>query len=137
MKIFTMFAAAAVVAVLAGCASVETAGKLSLNGQKLTLSNQVQDVAHINGSNWGIYFLKWGLFSGSTEEIGSIAVLQDTVRLDKTVAMVTAKSKAIGGQRTVDMQSRVSSFMLPLPIPFLFYFRQVEVSANSVKAMKR
>ncbi len=133
MKILKAMAVMAVVVVLAGCASVQTASKADLNGRKLTMDNKAQDVAHINGNNWGFYFLKWGLISGSTENLGDMTFMKDTVRVDKVVDIVTNKSKSLGAKETVDLQSTCTSIMLPFPIPFLFFIKEVQVSGNAVK----
>ena len=62
--------------------------------------------------------------------------MKDTVRVDKVVNIVTEKSKDMGGKEAVDMQSGCSSMMIPIPFPFLFYIKEVSVSANSVKPVK-
>ena len=106
--------AIAAACVFAGCAGMQTASKL--NDQKLTTGNG-QDVVHINGSNWGFYLLSIPILSGSTEKPGNMVWNKDTVKLEPVV----------------DMDSHIGSMMFPLPFPFLFYFKDVQVSANVIK----
>jgi hypothetical protein len=127
MKVLKALAVMAVVVILAGCASVKTAGKADFNGRKLTMGKGVKDIAHINGDNWGLYFLWFPLITGSTEPVGEIVFLKDTVKLDKVVDIVTAKSKELGAKEIVDLQSNLSSF------GFLFKIKDVQVSGNAVK----
>ena len=136
MKILKALVVMAGVGMLAGCASIQTASVSDFNGQKLTIDKTKKDVAHVNGSNWGLYFLKWGLITGSTDTVGDVAFMKDTVRVDKVVNIVTEKSKDMGGKEAVDMQSGCSSMMIPIPFPFLFYIKEVSVSVNSVKPVK-
>ncbi len=120
----------AVGALAAGCASVDVAQKL--NGQQLTQSGT--SIAHLNGSNWGIYWLKIiPIFTGSTDHPGQQLAFKDTVRLDTVVDMTTASSKALGATKTTDLQSHETSVLVfPLP-PFLFWYKAVEVSGNAIK----
>ena len=133
MKKTMMVTAMAVIAmvVLAGCASIQTAK--NFNGQKIDVDKS-QEVAHINADNWGFYFLWVPLIAGSTDNIGSAEFLgADTVKLDPVVVMLTKKSKTMGATRTVDLVSSVNSMMFPLPFPFLFYIKEVQVSGNAVR----
>ena len=110
-----------------GCASIQTAQKF--NGQKIDL-NAAQEVAHINGDNWGIYCLWIPLFAGSTEKIGSVEFLgADNVKVGPVVDLVTAESKKMGATKTLDIQSSASSSYIP-PV---FFFKEVQVSGNAVK----
>ncbi len=120
------FAVMAVVVALAGCSSINTANKTDLNGQKLTLT-KAQDIKHVHGSSWGLYFLIWPLLTGSTDHVGNIAVLQDTVKVDKVVSMVTAEGKRLGAKNMVDMKSSRGG------AGFIFYINEVQVSANAIK----
>lgn len=112
---------------LAGCASVQTAEKF--NGQKIDL-NGTQEVAHINGGNWGIYCLWIPLFAGSTEKVGSIEFLgNDNVKVGPVVDLVTAKSKEMKATKTLDLVSSTSSMYI-FPV---FFLKEVQVSGNAVK----
>jgi len=119
----------ATAAALTGCASVAT-GK-DLNGQKLTLEKDAPEVAHVNVTNWGIYCLWIPLLSGSTEKPGDIAFMQDTVNVNSLVDLATKESKKMGGKKLVDLTSnRNSVWIFPT---FVLFFREVQVSGNSVK----
>jgi hypothetical protein len=114
---------------VAGCASMQTA--TVLNDQKISAVDT--NVAHINGDNWGVYFLWIPILTGDTSKIGSVAVMKDTVNVSSVVDMVTKKSKEDGGAKTLDLVSSRSSlpvFWFIIPIVSLKF---VEVSANSVK----
>jgi len=127
----TIVAAGLLAAIFSGCASVQVAHKF--NGQKIDGKGS-QPVAHINGSNWGFYFLSVPLIAGSTDKVGEVEFLgKDTVKVAPVVDIVTAKSAKMGATSTLDLQSNTSSFMLPIPFPFLFYINSVEVSGNAVK----
>lgn len=126
------FVAVVSLVILSGCASIQTASQKDLNGEKLTTTTAT-DIAHVNGSTFGIYLLSIPLMTGCTENPGNLVFGKDTVKLGPVVSMVTKKSKDIGATKTVDMTSSCSSLMLPFPIPFLFYIKSVEVSGNAVK----
>lgn len=130
-KVFVMAAAAMMAAVFTGCASMEFTGTKDMNGCKLSPSGTT--VGHITAGNDGLYFLWMPLFTGSTGKVGSLAVGEDTVNVHSVVNMVTKEAKKQGGTNTYDMVSTKSSFMLPIPFPFLFYFKSVQVSTSVVK----
>lgn len=117
---------AMVTVVTTGCASVQTAVKM--NDQKLETTENA-NVAHINGSTWGVYLLWIPILTGSTEKIGSTNFNVDDVKLEPVVNMVTKKSKEMGAVRLTDMQSDVTSRYIP-PV---FFVEEVEVSGNAVK----
>lgn len=119
----------ATAAAFTGCASVAT-GR-DLNGQKLTLDQQAQDVAHVNVTNWGLYCLWIPLLSGSTDKPGDIAFMQDTVNVNSMVDLATKESKKMGGKKLVDLNSSRSSIWI-MPT-FVLFLREVQVSGNSVK----
>ena len=126
MKKIALFLSVAAVALLfAGCASVEAVQTPNLNGQRVSLSGT--PVAHLNAQNWGIYLFSIPLFAGSTENPGSIAVLEDTVNVESMIPMVTAKSRELKASRTLDLASQYSVG------GFIFYTRSINVSANAVK----
>ncbi len=107
MKKIALFLSVAAVALLfAGCASVEAVQNPNLNGQRVSLSGT--PVAHLNAQNWGIYLFSIPLFAGSTENPGSIAVLEDTVNVESMIPMVTAKSRELKASRTLDLASQYS-----------------------------
>jgi len=127
----TMTALAFLATLFVGCASVKTANRF--NAQKIDV-NGSQPVAHINSSNWGLYFLSTPLIAGSTKKVGEIEFMgEDSVQIGPVVDILTAKSKKMGATKTLDLSSDYSSFMIPFPIPFLFYINSVEVSGNAVK----
>jgi len=115
---------------LTGCASVNTG--TSLNGQKLTTDGG-EPVAHINGCNWGIYFLPvFPLLTGDPETPGSgMMGFKDNVTVNDVVDMVTKKSASMGASKTVDLTSDAST-MIVWPMPPLF-LKEVEVSGNAIK----
>jgi len=120
---------------LVGCASVDVATKL--NDLKIT-EGGATPVAHINGYCWGLYFLPYvPLLAGdpsrpvsesAPESGGSVLFLQNSVRLEPVVEMVTRKAKALGATRITDLQSRRGSICL-----VLFWIRSYQVSGNAVK----
>jgi uncharacterized protein YceK len=112
-----------------GCASIQTA--TSLNDQRIT-ADASTPVAHVYGSNWGIYFLLYvPLLTGDTAKHGTIAVGRDTVSVAAAVDMVTRKSKELGVTRTTDIQSSSTSvWIIPLPV---FWYKSVQVSGNATK----
>lgn len=117
----------------AGCASVQIAEKGQLNGQKLS-SSAGEPIAHINAQNWGFYFLKWPLATGSVEKPGTIAFLtEDSVNVPETVRLLTKTAKDLNATSTADIQSNRSSVMIPIPLPFLFYMHSTNVSGNAIK----
>ncbi len=126
-----ILAAGTAIVLLSGCASVQTAK--SLNGQKIDAAGT--PVAHINAKNWGLYLLSIPLISGTTDAgtVGKIGFGKDTVNVASMVDVVTRESKTLGGTKTLDLVSHAGSMMMPLPIPFIFYFTNVEVSGNAVK----
>ncbi len=133
MKKTMLLLSAALTAVLfAGCASVQVTERADLNGQRITSSGAA--VAHINAQNWGFYFLKWPLVTGSVEHPGMTSWFdEDSVNVPKTVALVTAKAKELGATKTEDLQSDRGSVMIPFPFPFLFYMQSTNVSGNAVR----
>lgn len=125
-----VLAAGVAIALLSGCASVQTAK--NLNGQKIDASGS--PVTHINAKNSGYYLLWIPLIAGQTEagSVGKIGFGKNTVNVESMVDVVTRESKTLGGTKTLDLNSNVSSMPM-LPIPFLFNIKSVQVSGNSVK----
>lgn len=114
-----------------GCASVQIAEKDLLNGQKLSSG---EPIAHINAQNWGFYFLKWPLLTGSVEKPGSMAFFsEDSVNVPQTVRLLTKTAQDLKASSTTDIQSSRSSMMIPIPFPFLFYMQSTNVSGNANK----
>lgn len=118
------------IALLSGCASVQTAK--NLNGQKINASDT--PVAHIHAKNSGYYLLWIPLIAGQTEagSVGKIGFCKNTVTVDCMVDVVTRESRSLGGTKTVDLASHVSSMPM-IPIPFIFNIKSVQVSGNAVK----
>lgn len=131
-KVVVVLAAAAVAMLIQGCASTQVADRL--NGQKISNAPKTDNVAHVHGSNWGIYCLNIPLLSGCVDNPGSIVWLKDTVNVPEVTRMVTAKSKELGADSTVDLKSNASSLWI-MPTLVLF-FREVEVSGNATKPGK-
>lgn len=113
----------------AGCASVHTATQL--NDQRIT-TDASTPVAHVHGSNWGIYFLAHApVLAGDTAKHGIIAIAEDTVTVADAVDMVTRKCKELGATKTTDLQSSTTSvWIIPFPI---FWYKSVQVSGNATK----
>ena len=109
------------------CSSVTTG--TNLHDMKLSESNELQTIAHLNGDVWGIYlFGILPLFTGSTATPGSCAVFKDTVRLDNAVSMLSRKAAALEATRVTDLSSATSSTWL-----FLISMKSVQVSGNALK----
>lgn len=122
-------AAVAALALIQGCASTQVAKDKDLSGENINGSGT--NVAHIYGTNWGLYCLSIPLISGSTDKNGTIAWGQDTVNVPSVVKMVTEKAKNLGGTSTLDLQSSTSSFWI-FPT-FVLFIKGVEVSGNAIK----
>lgn len=112
-----------------GCASVQTASNEDLSGQKISAA-PAADVAHINGSNWGVYCLWLPIAAGSTDNPGSTVWFKDTVNVKSVTKMVTGKSKELTGTHTLDLVSSANSMWI-MPV---FFLKDVQVSGNAVKA---
>ena len=108
-----------------GCASVEVVKDQNLSGQKI--ANSGRTLAHIDAQNWGIYLFTIPLFTGSTANPGSIDVFNDTVNVSSLMPVLTAKSKALGATKTLDLASQYSESGL------IFYTRSINISGNAVK----
>jgi len=131
MKIFATAIITATIMLATGCASVQVAKKDLLNGQKLSSG---EPIAHINAQNWGFYFLKWPLVTGSVEKPGTISFFaEDSVNVPQTVRLLTKTAQDLNASSTTDIQSTRSSMMIPIPIPFLFYMQSTNVSGNANK----
>lgn len=130
-KLMLLGVAATAAMVFTGCASLEVSSGNDLSGEKLAPNGQT--LGHITASNSGFYFLNFPLMSGSTANPGSMVFTEDTVNPQSVVKMVTEKAKGMGATGTYDMWSQADSMMIPIPFPFLFYMRSVNVSANAVK----
>ncbi|NLF93514.1 MAG: hypothetical protein GX564_06465 [Oligosphaeraceae bacterium] len=121
----------AITLLVAGCASVQIAEKDLLHGQKLAAG---EPIAHINAQNWGFYFLKWPLLTGSVDNPGSIAFFsEDSVNVPQTVRLLTQTAQDLKATSVTDIQSSRSSLMIPFPFPFLFYMQSTNVSGNAGK----
>jgi len=133
LKHLSMLLALGAAAVFAaGCSSVQKVSGGDLNGQSLTAAGT--SVAHINVSNTGFYFLKYPLITGSSSAPGSVSFFdENSVKVEEATNMLTKESAASGATKTVDIVSTASSAMVPIPIPFLFFFRTVNVSGNAIK----
>ena len=93
-KVFAAAMAVTLSVLFTACSSVTTG--TNLHDMKLSESNDLQTIAHLNGDVWGIYlFGILPLFTGSTATPGSCAVFKDTVRLDNAVSMLSKKAAAL------------------------------------------
>lgn len=120
---------------IAGCASVDCGAEF--NDLKVGAAG-AEPVAHINGHCCGLYFLPFvPLLTGDPskpvpEDIeksgGGVLVLQDSVRVEPVVDMVTRKAKQLGATKVAHLESRRSSTCL-----LLFWFKTCQVSATVVK----
>ena len=126
MKKIMLFASAlAAGLLLSACASVEIVKDKNLSGQKI--ANSGTTLAHVDAQNWGIYLFTIPLLKGSTENPGSIDVLKDTVNVPSLMPVLTAKSKALGASKTLNLASQYSESGL------IFYTRSINISGNAVK----
>ena len=128
-KLMLIAAAVAALVLIQGCASTQVAKDKDLSGQNL--SDHGTNVAHVYGTNWGLYCLSIPLISGNTDNPGSIAWGKDTVNVPSVVKMVTGKAQNLGGTYTLDVKSSTSNFWL-MPT-FVLFIRGVEVSGNAVR----
>ena len=110
---------------MSACASVEVVKDPNLNGQ--AIANSGRTIAHLDAQNWGIYLFTIPLLTGSTENPGSIDVLKDTVNVPSLMPVLTAKSKALGASKTLNLASQYSESGL------IFYTRSINISGNAVK----
>ena len=121
-KIMLLLSIAAVGLFMSACASVEVVKDPNLNGQAIANSGRT-----IDAQNWGIYLFTIPLLTGSTENPGSIDVLKDTVNVPSLMPVLTAKSKALGASKTLNLASQYSESGL------IFYTRSINISGNAVK----
>ncbi|MGN0869596.1 MAG: hypothetical protein ACI4UV_00285 [Victivallales bacterium] len=124
-KIMLLLSIAAVGLFMSACASVEVVKDPNLNGQ--AIANSGKTIAHLDAQNWGIYLFTIPLLTGSTENPGSIDVLKDTVNVPSLMPVLTAKSKALGASKTLNLASQYSESGL------IFYTRSINISGNAVK----
>ena len=114
-------------AMIGGCASVKVAD--DFNNQNI--SDSGKNVAHVYGSNWGLYCLSIPLITGSVDKPGSVAFGKDTVNPKSVVKMVTNKSGELGATKTLDLDTKGSSmWIFPL---FVIFLDEYQVSGNAVK----
>lgn len=90
-------------------------------------------VAHVSGYASGLYLLSIPLIVGSAENPDTITFGEDSVNVTAVTKMVTKKSKELKGSKTIDLVSMTGSTNIPIPIPFIFYWKTATVSGNSVK----
>ena len=124
-KIMLFLSIAAVGLLMSACASVEVVKDPNLSGQGI--ANSGRAIAHIDAQNWGIYLFSIPLLTGSTANPGSIDVFNDTVNVSSLMPVLTAKSKALGATKTLDLASQYSESGL------IFYTRSINISGNAVK----
>lgn len=115
----------ALAATFAGCASIQKTTPAQLNSEAIASSKTT--VAHVNATNWGLYFFMIPIFTGSVEQPGSIALLQDTVTVKDTARYLTSEAKKMGGTAAYGMASRINVW------GWFFNMREVQISANIVR----
>ena len=130
-KLSLLLAMAGAAMLFTGCSTVQTAGADKLNGQVITPSGTT--VAHVSGYSSGLYLLNIPLLVGSTQTPDTIAWNEDSVNVTAVTKMVTKKSQDLKATRTINLVSMTSSQNIPIPIPFIFYWRTATVSGNAVR----
>lgn len=130
-KLSILLALTGAAVLFAGCSTVQTADSKTFNDQSITDSGK--SVAHVSGYASGLYLLWIPLFTGSTEEPGAIMWNEDSCNVTAVTKMVTKKSGQLGSSRTIDLVSTKSSVNIPIPFPYIFYWKTATVSGNSVK----
>ncbi len=130
-KLSLLLALTGAAVLFVGCSTVQTAGVKTFNNQSITTSGT--SVAHVSGYTSGLYLLWIPLLTGSSAEPGAIKWNEDSVNVTAVTKMVTKKSAEMGGTRTIDLVSMTSSANIPVPFPFIFYWKTTTVSGNSVK----
>jgi len=126
-RILVAIAALASVLVFSACASVKVADDFG----NQSISDSGKNVAHVYGTNWGLYCLSIPLITGSTENPGSIVFGQDTVNPKSVVKMVTKKSGDLGANKTLDLDTKGSSVWI-FPT-FVLFLNEYQVSGNAIK----
>ncbi len=130
-KLSLLLALTGAAVLFAGCSTVQTADVKTFNNQSITASGT--SVAHVSGYTSGLYLLWIPLLTGSAEEPGAIRWNEDSVNVNAVTKMVTKKSAEKGGKRTIDLVSMTDSVNIPVPFPFILYWKTATVSGNSVK----
>ena len=130
-KLSLLLAMTGAAVLFAGCSTVQYAGGKELNGQAITASGT--SVAHVSGYASGLSLLSIPLIVGSAENPDTITFGEDSVNVTAVTKMVTKKSKELKGSKTIDLVSMTGSTNIPIPIPFIFYWKTATVSGNSVK----
>lgn len=126
-KVFSAAMAVTLSVLFTACSSVSTG--TNLHDMKLSESNDLETIAHLNGDVWGVYlFGILPLFTGSTATPGTCAVFKDTVRIDNAVSMLSKKAADLEASRVTDLSSATSSSWL-----FLISLKSVQVSGNALK----
>jgi len=114
-------------AMIGGCASVKVADDFG----NQSISDSGKNVAHVYGSNWGLYCLSIPLITGSTDNPGSVVFGQDTVNPKSVVKMVSKKSGDLGATKTLDLDTKgKSTWIFPT---FVLFIEEYQVSGNAIK----
>jgi hypothetical protein len=126
MKKIMLFMSAVLTAVVfCGCASFTAVNGDALSKQDISYSGKT--IAHVEAGNWGIYLFHIPLLSGSTDTIGNIVVLQDTVTVANVAQLMTREAKKLGGKEALNTVTTITTD------PFLFGIKEVKMSSNIVK----
>ena len=127
MILFALMACATTIFV--GCSSVESGTKFS--GLYITEDRSVP-VAHLNGQVSGLYlFDTIPIFAGNTFDVGKSSFMLDTVKLEKAVSMVTRAARGYQATKVVDLHTEKYDDWLWYT--FIFFHKEIKVSANAVK----
>ena len=124
-KMMALGAAMVTVLAMSGCSSLQTATPNDFNGQKTVPVGT--SVGHVSATNCGLYLLWIPLITGSSENIGSPAFLQDMVNTRSLAGMVTKKSKEMQASKVLDLTTQNASG------GFIFYWPTSYASGNAVK----
>ncbi len=129
MKKTSVFAvAAAVLAVLCGCTSVNSTQKF--NAINLTDSSmKAVCVSHVQIT--GCYILGLPLIVGSSHGDGKCTVFQYTGTLENVMHLLTKEAKAKGATRLVDVNVTETSEICG--IPFLLSLRRMQASGVGLR----
>lgn len=116
---------------LSGCSSVDTAS--SPNGLDITARDDEKQISHLQATIWGYYLFGFiPLASGDPAYIGTTSFFTDTVRLDRTMDMLSMKAKALGSNRLENVSAHSTSTGL-WSFGLVWYAEQ-QISATAVYA---
>ena len=124
-KLLTLCVAAATAAAFCGCSSLQVATVDDFNGQKMTPSGSA--TAHISATNCGLYLLWIPLITGSAQNIGAPALLEDGAVSAPMMAQAVTREAQKYGKKVYDLNTFNGS------AGFIFYWKTAYASANVAK----